>query len=136
MITKWYDPRTSVTDLLKTSVTLLIGKYAMEEDRTDDRKRTICTIIYARNFMGSALGSESVSIGLTFCLLLYLLISCLEFSDQHSVAFCRNETLIQSGCFCASAVLSFYFIQLQAHASNRTFVKASAVLRVTNSSIR
>ena len=37
-----FDPRTSVTDLLRTSVTLFIGTYALEKNRTDDRKRTIC----------------------------------------------------------------------------------------------
>lgn len=31
-----YDPRTSGTDLLRTSGTLQNGMYAMEEDRTDD----------------------------------------------------------------------------------------------------
>jgi RHS repeat-associated protein len=50
-----FDPRTSVTDLLKTSVTLHFGRRydptsvthferrdAVENDRTDDRKREIC----------------------------------------------------------------------------------------------
>ena len=37
-----YDPKTSVTSTTRTSVTLYNGDYAMERNRTDDRKRTFC----------------------------------------------------------------------------------------------
>ena len=41
-----YDPRTSVTDLLRTSVTRQVGIYAMEEHRADHRKRTFCNLSF------------------------------------------------------------------------------------------
>src|SRR5690554_321433 len=40
----WYDPRTSVTLYLRTSVTHFDRHDAVENDRTDGRKREICRV--------------------------------------------------------------------------------------------
>ena len=40
----WYDTRTSVTDLLRTSVTIQTGLHAVERSGTDGREREICRI--------------------------------------------------------------------------------------------
>jgi transposase len=45
-----YDPRTSVTGLLRTSVTLLHGTYAMESNRTDDRKQRFVILAQTGRF--------------------------------------------------------------------------------------